>query len=48
MNLEGASLDKLTGDYREQAEFVVNSAWRLLSLQDNNELSPSYGSFHYA
>ena len=48
MNLEGASLDGLTGDYREQAEFVVNSAWRLLSLQDDNALSPSYGCFHYA
>src|SRR5205085_992462 len=45
---DSARLDKLTGDYREQAEFVVNSAWRLLSLQDNNELSPSYGCFHYA
>ena len=48
MNLDSASLDQLTGDYREQAEFVVNSAWRLLSLQDDNVLSPSYGCFHYA
>jgi hypothetical protein len=48
MSPQDASLDRLTGDYRAQAEFVVDSAWRLLSLQDGNELSPSHGCFHYA
>jgi hypothetical protein len=48
MNRQAVGLDELSGDYRGQAEFVVNSAWRLLSLQDGNELSPSYGCFHYA
>ncbi|MCX7310435.1 MAG: hypothetical protein NTV56_01605, partial [Alphaproteobacteria bacterium] len=41
-------LDNLTGDHREQAEFVVNSAWRLQSLQDDNALSPTHGCFHYS
>src|SRR4051812_22496439 len=45
---QGERLDGLSGDYRFQAEFVVDAAWRLLSLQDENELSPSYGCFHYA
>ncbi len=38
----------MTNDFHWQAEFVAQSAWRLLSLQDANTLSPTYGCFHYA
>lgn len=38
----------LTDDHVFQAGFVAENAWRLLSLQDANPLSPSYGCFHYA
>ena len=47
MSSQAACLADLTGDYRAQAEFVVDAAWRVLSLQDGNVLSPSYGCFHY-
>lgn len=36
------------GDFGYQLDFVINAAWRLLSLQDANLLSPSSGCFHYA
>lgn len=37
-----------TDDFRLQAQFVADNAWRLLSLQDTDPLSPSHGCFHYA
>ena len=35
-------------DFDSQTNFVINNAWRLISLQDKEISSPSYGSFHYA
>jgi hypothetical protein len=35
-------------DFEFQAEYVAQQAWRLLAMQDRNELSPSHGCFHYA
>lgn len=35
-------------DYAYQAAFVADNAWRLLSMQDADALSPSHGCFHYA
>lgn len=43
-----ASLDALRGDFRFQADFVIDAAWRLLAMQDDNPASPSFGCFHYA
>ncbi len=37
-----------TNDYAFQARFVVDNAWRLQAVQDDNLLSPSHGCFHYA
>jgi hypothetical protein len=48
MSQPASGLDGLSGDYRAQAEFVVDAAWRLQSLQDDNPMSPSHGCFHYA
>lgn len=31
-----------------QVDYVVRNAWRLLAMQDDNPLSPSYGCFDYA
>lgn len=42
------SIDDISGDYAYQVEFVANSAWRLLALQDANPLSSTHGCFHYA
>jgi len=41
-------LADLRGDYRFQADFVVDAAWRLLAMQDDTPLSPSFGCFHYS
>ncbi|MGN7610913.1 hypothetical protein ACQZV8_02390 [Magnetococcales bacterium HHB-1] len=35
-------------DYAFQLDFVVRNAFRLISLQDVQPLSPTYGCFHYA
>lgn len=37
----------MTNDIEFQAKFVVSNAWRLLSLQDQDKASPTYGSFDY-
>ena len=42
------SMDTLRGDYRFQADFVVDASWRLQSIQDMHPASPSRGCFHYA
>jgi hypothetical protein len=34
-------------DIEYQLGFVVDATWRILSIQDTDELSPSYGCFHY-
>src|SRR2546425_11981642 len=41
-------IELLRGDYRFQADFVVDAAWRLQSMQDDNPVSPSFGCFHYS
>lgn len=38
----------LTGDFLHQAVFAGDAARRLLAMQDQEPLSPSYGSFHLA
>ncbi len=35
-------------DFDSQTNYVIKNAWRLISLQDKEISSPSYGSFHYA
>jgi len=35
-------------DFEYQLGFVIDSAWRMVEMQDRNRLSPSYGCFHYA
>jgi hypothetical protein len=35
-------------DYEFQLKFVVSSAWRLLTLMDDDDTSPSHGCFHPA
>ncbi len=35
-------------DFSFQAEFVCANAWRLITMQDGDPLSPSFGCFHYA
>ena len=35
-------------DFDSQTNYVIKNAWRLLSFQDKEISSPSYGSFHYA
>ena len=35
-------------DFEYQLDFVIDSAWRMVEMQDRNRLSPSYGCFHYA
>lgn len=35
-------------DFDYQLGYVAQNAWRLLSLQDGNRLSPKFGCFHYA
>lgn len=42
------TLASLTGDYRYQADFVVDASWRLLAMQDAHPASPAFGCFHYA
>lgn len=34
-------------DFDYQMEFVVDAAWRLLALQNDNPASPTYGCLHY-
>lgn len=35
-------------DFEYQLGFVIDSAWRMVEMQDRNPLSPSFGCFHYA
>ncbi len=35
-------------DYEYQSNYVIENAWRILSLQDKDISSPSYGNFHYS
>ncbi len=35
-------------DFDSQTSYVIQNAWRLISLQDKEISSPSYGSFHYS
>ena len=39
---------KVGSDLRFQADYVIDSSWRLMAMQDTHPLSPSRGSFHYA
>lgn len=34
-------------DYTFQLQFVVDNAWRLIAMQDQNPLAPSHGCFDY-
>ena len=35
-------------DYDYQSKFIIDNAWRLLSFQDKDVSSPSFGNFHYS
>ena len=48
MSTSTLSLGSLPGDYRFQADFVVDASWRLQAMQDMHSASPSRGCFHYA
>ncbi len=46
--MHSGSLPVPTGDFFHQLVFVGDAASRLLSMQDNDPLSPSHGNFHCA
>jgi hypothetical protein len=48
VSLSGAAVRELGRDFRFQADYVVDQAWRLQAMQDMNPMSPSFGCFHYA